>query len=139
VDNSVAAVGGGLFFQAQYPGQTLTITNSLFQNNKAQPIGPSPASDSGGALVVFERCAGIHVAPVVNISGSTFSGNQVLPPTLNGFGGAIHLDTIGDATITDTRIVNNQVILPAAPHATQIYRSGGLHVHMKTLHIERSE
>ena len=139
LDNNVAAIGGGVYFQAQYAGQALTITNTQFQNNKAQPIGPTPVSDSGGALGVFERCAGVHVAPVVNISGSTFSGNQVLPVTLNGFGGAIHMDTIGDATITDTRIVNNQVILPASPPATQIYRSGGLHVHMKSLRIERSE
>src|SRR4029453_6517375 len=117
VDNSVAAVGGGLFFQAQYPGQTLTITNSLFQNNKAQPIGPSPASDSGGAVVVFERCAGVHVAPVVNISGSVFTGNQVLPVALNGFGGGIHLDRIGDATIPNTRIVNNQSNLRGSPPA----------------------
>ena len=139
VDNSVAGIGGGLFAQVQYPGQTLTLTNTQWLNNKAQPIGPTASSAQGGALAVFERCAGVHVAPVVSVSGSTFSGNQALPVTLNGFGGAIHMDTIGDATITDTRIVNNQVVLPASPPSTQIYRSGGLHVHMKSLRIERSE
>ena len=77
--------------------------------------------------------------PTVNISSSTFSGNQALPVTLNGFGGAIHMDSTGSVTMTDTRIVNNQVILPAAPPATQIYRSGGMHVFAKSLLIERSE
>jgi len=139
IDNSIAGIGGGVFVQAQYAGQTLTITNSQFSNNKAQPIGPSDVNDSGGALAVFERCSGVHVAPEVNISGSVFSGNQVLPAGLNGVGGAIAMDTIGNATITDTRIVNNQVVLPAVPPATQIYRSGGMHVHMKSLRIERSE
>ena len=139
LDGNIAAIGGGLYAQVQYPGQTLTIINSQFANNRAQPIGPSPVSDSGGAMVVFERCAGVHVAPIVNISGSVFTANQVLPSTLNGFGGAIHMDSIGDVTIVDTRIVNNQVVLPDPPVATQIYRSGGMHVFAKSLRIERSE
>ncbi|HQR12509.1 MAG TPA: choice-of-anchor Q domain-containing protein [Casimicrobiaceae bacterium] len=139
LDSNVAAQGGGLYTQVQYPGQTLTLTNTQWLNNKAQPIGPSATDSRGGAIAVFERCAGVHVAPVVTISGSTFSGNQALPATLGGFGGAIVMDSIGSLTITDTRIVNNQVVTPNPPVATQIYRSGGLHTHMKTLLIERSE
>ena len=47
--------------------------------------------------------------------------------------------TSRDITITDTRIVNNQVIVPNPPVGTQIYRSGGIHAHAKSLNIERSE
>ena len=41
-----------------------------------------------------------------------FSGNQGLPTTLNGFGGAIASDSRADIAITDTRIFNNTVIVP---------------------------
>jgi len=139
IDNSIAGSGGGLYFQLQYPGQTLAITNSQFLNNKAQPIGPSATTDSGGALAIFEKCA-VHTSPVtVNITGSVFSGNQSLPTTLNGFGGAIAADSVADITITDSRITGNAVILPSPPVVTQIYRGGGIYAHAKSLTVVRTE
>ena len=40
LDNNLAGIGAGVYFQAQYAGQALTINNSQFVNNKAQPLEP---------------------------------------------------------------------------------------------------
>lgn len=139
IQNSVAANGGGVTFSTQYAGQSLTISNSVFTNNTAQPLA-GPANAFGGALAIFERCPPAHTTPVtVNISKSDFNGNHNLPATLNGFGGAIASDSRADITITDSRIRNNTMNLPNPPPATQIYRGGGIYAHAKSLTIERSE
>jgi streptogramin lyase len=139
IDNSIAGSGGALYFQTQYPGQSLVITNSQFLNNKAQPIGPSATNDSGGALAVFEKCASYTFPVSVGISGSLFTGNQALPTTNLGQGGAIAIDSHADVAITDTRIIGNQVIAPNPPVAGVTYQGGGMSAVAKTLTITRSE
>ncbi len=140
IQNSVAANGGGVSFFVQYAGQSLTINNSVFTGNTAQPLAGA-ANAFGGALAILERCAPAHTTPVtVTISNSDFNANQNVPSTLNGFGGAIASDSFADITITDTRIRNNSVNLPQpTPPASQIYRGGGIYAHAKSLTIVRSE
>ena len=61
IENSIARSGGGVAFGVQYPGQTLTITNSRFLNNTATGRGDPGrprATASGGALTVQDRCQG---------------------------------------------------------------------------------
>ena len=41
IDNSIATSGGGVVFGAQYPGQTLTISNSQFLDNIATEVVPA--------------------------------------------------------------------------------------------------
>ena len=139
LDNNVAGNGGAVGLSLQYPGQSLTINNSQFLNNKGQPLAGA-ANSFGGALSAFEKCSGVHTAPVsIAITGSLFNGNQGLPNSLSGFGGAIAMDTSADVTITDTRIVNNTIVVPNPPVADQLYHGGGIHAHAKSLTIVRSE
>jgi hypothetical protein len=138
IDNNVAGDGGGVAFATQYSGQSLSINNAQFLNNTGQPLAGT-ANAFGGALGIYEKCS-THTMPVpVSISTSVFSGNKALPNTLDGFGGAIASDSSADITITDTRIVNNSVIVPDPPVVNQIYRGGGIFAHAKSLTILRSE
>jgi hypothetical protein len=139
VDHSTAGNGGGVAFQTQYAGQSLTINNSQFLNNIAQPLSVTP-SDSDGALIIAERCAGTRTTPVaVSISNSLFNGNQAKPVNLSARGGAITTFSYADIAISDTRIVANQVIAPNPPVAGQVYRGGGFYGAAKSLTIVRSE
>ena len=125
----------------QYPGQTLSITNSQFLNNIAKPLVASPTSaDSGGALNIVEKCSTTRTTPVpVTIANSLFSGNRSQPVTLSGFGGAISTSSDADIAITDTRLVDNHVDVPSPAVAGQVYSGGALHGHARSLKFERSE
>jgi len=81
VDHNAAGWGAGIAFSLQYPGQSLTISNSRFVNNTAQPLA-GPNHVLGGAVSIFERCAGARTTPApVDISASLFAGNRALPAT----------------------------------------------------------
>jgi hypothetical protein len=141
VDNNAAGNGGGLAFQIQYPGQTLTISHSHFVNNVAEPLVPNPAGPNyGGAVALYDRCSGATRTPaVVTIANSVFSGNRARPTDRSGMGGAIYSLSGADLTITDTRIVANHVEVPDPPLATSSYSGGGIWATAKSLRIERSE
>ncbi len=112
IRDNVAQWGGGVMFFTQYAGQTLTITNSQFINNVAQPNtsndGPGHFR-GGGALSATDNC-GARTPTSMTIAGSTFSGNRInlasgtIP---NSQGGAIALDFAGPLVIQDTRFVDN--------------------------------
>ena len=144
VQNSQAKNGGGVGFFSQFPGQSLTITNSQFLNNIAKPLSVVTSGNNGGGLKVGENCTGTRTTPVtVTISNSVFSGNSAQPGALNGLNGqGGGIDTNGsyaDITIADSRIVNNSVIVPNPPVANQNYRGGGIFATGKSLTIVRSE
>ncbi len=58
VQNSQAKVGGGVGFFAQFPGQSLTVTNSQFLNNIAKPLSVITTGNTGGGLRIGENCTG---------------------------------------------------------------------------------
>jgi hypothetical protein len=74
-------------------GGTLEITNSTFSGNSAINYGGGDAGH-GGAVA--------NEGGQVNIINSTFSANQAYPA-----GGAIHNDTNGTMTVTNTAFINN--------------------------------
>ncbi len=141
IDNSQARSGAGLSVNLQYPAQSLTVTNSQFNNNIAKPLSATTATEiRGGAIAIVERCSNTSTTPVtVTIANSVFAGNRVQPATLNGKGGAILAYTDADITITDTRIVDNGVDVPVSPVAGATYGGGGFYGRAKSLRIERSE
>jgi uncharacterized delta-60 repeat protein len=150
VDNSIARSGGGVAFWAQYPGQTLTITNSQFLDNTARDGAPALISSNaaGGGLAFQDKCTGPvntigdlpTVTPVtVTIANSEFRNNTSQPVSLGGRGGAIRSYSLADITISDTRIVDNHVDAPNPPVAGKIYHGGGIDATAKSLRIERSE
>jgi hypothetical protein len=141
VDNNRAGWGGGVLFHLQYSGQSLTIQNSQFLNNTAQPLAATPSHSVGGAVAVAERCATAPTTPsIVTIANSVFSGNRAQPAgPLNGQGGAIAVYSLADVTITDTRIVDNHVVAPNPPVTNQNYRGGGLYGTARSLTIVRTE
>ena len=140
VDNNTAGNGGGVTFQTQYPGQSLTISNSQFLNNIAQPLAAGPSNSIGGALAFYERCGPAPTtSATVTIANSVFSGNRARPATLTGSGAAIFSYSGADVTITDTRIVDNHVDVPTPPVANRSYSGGGIWLYAKSLRIERSE
>lgn len=148
IQNSSARSGGGVGFDVQFPGQSLTITNSQFLNNIATPVvAPITfANENGGAVAISQRCG---VAPVttpvaVTIASSLFKGNSSQPSnsqpvTGNGEGGAIASFSLADITISDTRITKNHVDAPSPPVASQVYRGGGMYGTARSLRIERSD
>ncbi|MEO8302742.1 MAG: choice-of-anchor Q domain-containing protein [Betaproteobacteria bacterium] len=139
IDHNTAAFGGGVVVASQYPGMSVTISNTQFQNNTVQPLAGA-ANVLGGALALIERCTGIRTTPyVVDISNSGFSGNLAQPVTLGGFGGAIYSTTNADITITDTRIVDNHVNAPNPPVAGQNYQGGGFYGTARSFTLIRSE
>jgi hypothetical protein len=140
IANSVAASGAGLGFGIQYPGQTLTISNSLFLNNVARPVSVLPSRTHwGGGLFAAERCAATPTTtPVtVSIANSVFSDNKVQPVTLQGFGGGVGFWGLADISIADSRIVDNRIDVPA--NSSGGYAGGGLAGTAKSLTIQRSE
>ena len=141
IRDSMGKHGGALAFFAQFPGQSLTITNSQFINNAAKPLSSVTTGHAGGALLVSENCAGTRTKPVtVTISNSEFFGNRSQPIALSGLGGAIGLFAANaDVTISDTAIVDNHVDVPNPPVAGKVYGGGGIYGTAKSLTILRSE
>ena len=144
IRNNVSRQGAGVGVLVQYPGQTLSISNSQFVDNFARPVavtGTTALSGQQGAGVyVVDRCSGTRIEPVtVSIANSVFSGNHAQPATLVGRGAAITIFSHADTTIVDTRIVDNHVDVPNPPVAGLNYRGAGLYGTGKSLRIERSE
>ena len=138
VDNSTAGTGGGVYVSTSIRGKSLAIANSQFLDNIAQPLTATPGNSNGGALTISERCTGTLATPVsVSIAGSVFSRNRAQPVGVEGHGGAILISAYADVAITDTRIVDNDVVLPAQPFGNN--NGGGLWARVKSLRIERSE
>jgi uncharacterized delta-60 repeat protein len=146
IDNSAARAGGGVSFLVQYPGQTLTVANSTFLDNRAtELVAPTGVtSASGGAIHVSQRCANAldlpHTEPVsVAIANSEFRRNASQPTTLNGRGGALRSYSLADIAITDTIVVDNHADAPDPPASGRNYHGGGFDGTAKSLRIERSE
>ena len=125
IRDSQAKSGGGLAFNAQYPGQTLSITNSQFIDNVAKPVvAGNTGGHNGGALRIGNYCAGVNVPVTVTISRSVFAGNRVQPVDLGGGGGAIAISDNASVTISDTRVVDNHAE-PNPPQVTGHTSTGG--------------
>jgi hypothetical protein len=140
IRDSHAKNGGGVKFNVQYTGQTLTITNSQFLNNIAKPTVPGNTdSHNGGGLFASYNCSGPTLPFTVSISSSLFSGNRVQPVDLEGRGGALAAFGFGTLTITDTRIVDNHVDVPNPRVSTFSYPGGGGSIAMRTVTILRTE
>lgn len=142
IDKNVAGIGGGAMVQFQYSGQELKITNSQFLDNVAKPAPANPSvTDSGGALLVEQKCANTRFTPAtVTIANSVFSGNRAQPTTLSALGGAIGAFAYADITIADTRIVDNHVDVPTTLPGPRLYRAGGIAFgNVKAATIVRSE
>jgi hypothetical protein len=78
IRDSAAKNGGGVSFDVQYPGQSLTITNSQFINNVAKPtVAGNGPQDRGGALWANDNCNGARIPATMTIDASVFSGNQL--------------------------------------------------------------
>jgi CSLREA domain-containing protein len=97
--------GGGLNIDSLPGSLTVTISNVTFQNNSIANDGSS-AQGTGAGINIFGD------SPTVNISGSTFSGNQVL--RTNGAGGAIAYrpssTTAAALTISGSTFSNNSAV-----------------------------
>ena len=143
IRDNAAKAGAGISFLTQYPGQSLSITNSQFTNNLAKPLTTVTSNHQGGAIRIAENCGGgtINTAiPVtVTIANSVFSGNRVQPVALSGQGGAIWSFAQADISISDSRIVDNHIDVPNPPVAGQSYQGGGIRGYAKSLTISRSE
>jgi uncharacterized delta-60 repeat protein len=147
-DSNVARGGAGIYFQAQYAGQSLTVSNSQFLNNIATELLPATGDTfpvSGGGVYVVQRCANAQDVPYTEpvsatIIGSEFRGNRVRPLTTHdGDGAAIRSWSRADIAIFDTRIVDNRVEAPNPPIAGFVYRGGAFQGLSKSLLIEQSE
>ncbi len=140
-DTGIAARGGGIAMVTQYPGQSLTIANSQFVNNFARPrTGVTGISAFGGAVAVFERCGNTRNTPVpVTITRSVFSNNTTLPSDSFGNGGALGFDGFADVTISETRIVDNRLVVSDTPLANTVYAGGGVWARALSFTLSSSE
>jgi YVTN family beta-propeller protein len=143
IRDNQAKAGAGISFLTQYPGQSLTITNSAFYNNIAKPLSPVTTTSHGGAFRVVENCGGTNInkalPATVMVMSSLFSGNRVQPTTFSGFGGAIFSNAYADITIQDSRVVGNFVDAPNPPVPGLSYHGGGIRGYAKSWTILRSE
>ena len=129
-DNKGRGEGGGAYLFTA-PGDSVTIADSLFQDNEILPLPGGGSGGIGGGLVIMTnepnrgftltnttvagnkapgQGGGIWVinAPTTIIN-STFSGNQVTTTAVDGYGnvgGAILLDN-ARATIVNSTIADN--------------------------------
>ena len=139
IRDNAGKVGGGVAYRAQYPGQTLTIANTTFYNNKAMPVvAGNTGSYNGGALSVGDYCAGTRQATTVTITDTLFDGNRVQPDNLNGFGGGMALFDNATVTMTRVRVINNGIDRPS-PVGAFTYASGGIAATTTSLTIRDSE
>ena len=143
IRDSSAKAGGGIGFNLQYPGQTLTITNSQFIDNLAKPtVAGNHFYHFGAGIAVQEVPPARHwgqPSSTVSIANSLFSGNRTQPVDLWGLGGAITTLSNADITITGTRIVDNHVDIPNPPVAGALYYGGGIYGRANSLTIVGSE
>jgi hypothetical protein len=140
IRDSAARLGGGVNYQAQYPGQTLTIANSTFYNNKAMPlVAGNTGSYNGGALRVGDYCQGTRMATSVTITDSLFDSNRSQPDTLEGLGGAMSLVDNATVLLTRVRLVNNGVDRPNPPVGGLSYPGGAIYARTTSLTIRDSE
>ena len=147
--SNIAKAGGGVSFLTQYPGQSLSITNSIFLGNLAKPLSVVTTGNNGGALYIAENCPDMVTGNVdktipfsATISHSLFSSNRAQPVSGNGLpgrAGAIFANAYGDITITDSRIVDNHVDVPTPDDPTLSYQGGGIRSYAKSLTIQRTE
>lgn len=134
VRDSKAQVGGGVAMLAQYTGQSLAITNAELVGNQALEAA-SNTRVAGGAIAVVDYCAFPDPADVpVTIANSTIHGNRVTPTAVAAGGGALLLESLASATITDTRIYDNHV--DPGPSGG---RGGAIRFTGRSLRLERSE
>jgi hypothetical protein len=139
VRDNVAKSGGAIGFWAQFPGQSLTIRDSQFIDNRARElIAGNTGAYQGGALIAGDNCLGVRSPATVTIERSLFTGNRVQPGPLEGRGGAMALYDNITATITDTRIVGN-VVEPPNPLGGLSYPGGGINADTTSLTLVRSE
>jgi hypothetical protein len=147
VDNSVARCGGGLFFNVQYPGQTLVLESSRFLDNMATELLPPPTDHgtNGGGAYVVEKCPNTldtpHTTPVsVAIGNTEFRGNiaQALSAR-DARGGGFRSYSRADIVIADSLFVDNHVIAPNPPVPPYLYRGGGIEGTGRSIRIERTE
>lgn len=139
IRDSYAKGGGGVRVLSQYPGQTLTITNSQFINNAAKStIAGNTGSYNGGALNVGDNCTGARSPIAVNIADTVFAGNRVQPDVLEGRGGAIAIYDNATVTMNRVRIYNNGIERPNPPLAFA-YPGGGVIVTTTAVTITDSE
>ena len=126
IRDNFAKGGGGVRVNAQYPGQSLTITNSQFINNvaKATVVG-NTGSYNGGALNVSDNCTGARSPITVNVTDTVFAGNRVQPDVLEGRGGAIAIYDNATVALTRVRVYNNGIERPNPPLAFA-YPGGGI-------------
>ncbi len=149
VAGNLAKAGGGVSFLTQYPGQSLSITNSIFFSNFARPLSAVTGATQGGALQITENCfdqatrnVNKAIPVTVTIANSLFAGNRAKPASGNGFpgrGGGIFSYAYADITITDSRIVDNHVDVPSPDDPTLSYQGGGIRGYAKSLTITRVE
>ncbi|HET7374917.1 MAG TPA: hypothetical protein VFJ20_16125, partial [Gemmatimonadaceae bacterium] len=145
VQNNQAKSGAGISFLTQYANQKLMIKNSLFQNNIAKPLSsPVTGSQHGGAFRVVENCRdpinlNTAIPAIVDVSNSEFKANRAQPVLASAFGAAIFADAYADITISDSRIVGNQIDVPDPPVANQVYQGAGIRAQARSLTIVRSE
>ena len=151
IDNNAALAGGGVQFVVQYPGQSLSITNSQFLGNFATELSvprdrrtlrmaatAAPCTSSKGART--QRTRRTRAPVTVTIADSEFRGNAVAADAASMVVAARFARTSrADITITDTVIVDNHVEAPNPPVAGKNYHGGGFEGTAKSLRIERSE
>lgn len=134
VRDSKAQVGGGVAMLAQYTGQSLAIANAEFVDNQALEATTS-SRVAGGAIAVVDYCAFPDPTDVpVTIANTTVHGNRVTPTTVAAAGGAMVLESLTSATITDTRLYDNHLD-PGGPGG----RGGAIRFTGRSLRLERSE
>jgi hypothetical protein len=95
VSNNTISTAGLTLTAGLFNGGTANITGSVFSNNISQG-----ATAVGGAILT-------SFGSVLNVSDSQFQGNQTQGGFGGAFGGAIHVDSLGEATISHSTFTDN--------------------------------
>jgi hypothetical protein len=137
IEGSRARLGGGVAFLTQYNAQLLTLQNVHVRNNIARPL--SAIGTTGGGVYIAPLCGGVFLPASVTIANVIIEGNQVTPvDSQQGYAGGLYLLMRGTATVTDSRIIGNRVILPTTLGAFS-YGGGGIGADVSSLTIASSE